>query len=170
MLVAQSCPTLCGPMGCSLPGSSVHGILQARRLKWVPISFFSGSSRPRNQTQVSYIAGFYTEPPRKPALPIHKVDWIIDSDFVVQLLSHFQFFATPGTAARQSPLFSIVSQFAQIHLHWANDVIQHLLLCRPLLFLLSISPSIRVFSNELTLHIRRPKYWSFTFSISPSNE
>ena len=54
--VAQSCPTLCDPVDCSPPGSSVHGILQARILEWVAISFSKGSSRHRNQTQVSRIA------------------------------------------------------------------------------------------------------------------
>ena len=54
--VAQSCPTLCDPMDCSLPGSSVHGILQARILEWVAISFSRGSSRPRDWTRVSRIA------------------------------------------------------------------------------------------------------------------
>ena len=56
-LVAQLCLTLCDPMDCSLPGSSVHGILQARILEWVAISFSRGSSRPRDWTQVSRIAG-----------------------------------------------------------------------------------------------------------------
>ena len=56
VLVAQSCPTLCGPMDCSLPGSSVHGILQARILEWIAISFSRGFSQPRDQTQVSYIS------------------------------------------------------------------------------------------------------------------
>ena len=55
--VAQSCPTLCNPMDCNLPGSSIHGIFQARVLEWVPISFSRGSSRPRDQTHVSHIAG-----------------------------------------------------------------------------------------------------------------
>ena len=55
--VAQSCPTLCDPMCYSLSGSSVHGIFQARMLKWIAISFSRGSSWPRNQTQVSRIAG-----------------------------------------------------------------------------------------------------------------
>ena len=55
--VAQSCPTLCDPMDCSPPGSSAHGILQARILEWVAISFSRGSSRPRDQTQLSHIAG-----------------------------------------------------------------------------------------------------------------
>ena len=58
---AQLCPTLCDPMDCSLPGSSVHGILQASILEWVTISFSRGSSRSRDQTQVSRIAGrFFT--------------------------------------------------------------------------------------------------------------
>ena len=55
--VIQSCPTLCDPVDCSLPGSSVHGILQARILEWVTISFSRGSSQPRDRTQVSCIGG-----------------------------------------------------------------------------------------------------------------
>ena len=55
--VAQSCPTLCDPVDCSPPGSSVHGILQARILEWVAISFSRESSQPRDRTQVSRIAG-----------------------------------------------------------------------------------------------------------------
>ena len=55
--VAQSCPTLCDPVDCSLPGSSLHGILQARILEWIAISFSRGSSRPRDRTPVSRIAG-----------------------------------------------------------------------------------------------------------------
>ena len=59
--VAQSCLTLCNPMDCSLPGSSVHEILQARILEWVAIPFSGRSSQPTNQTQVSHIAGgFFT--------------------------------------------------------------------------------------------------------------
>ena len=53
--VAQSCPTLCDPMDCSLPGSSVHGISQARVLEWIAISSSRGSSQPRDRTQVSRI-------------------------------------------------------------------------------------------------------------------
>ena len=63
-LVAQSCPTLCNPMDCSPPGSSVHGISQARILEWVAIPFFRGYSWPRDQTCVSFIAGgFFTSAP-----------------------------------------------------------------------------------------------------------
>ena len=58
----------------------------------------------------------------------------------------------------------------QIHAHWVSDAINHLILCRPLLHLPSIFPSTRVFPNKSVLPIRWPKYWSFIFSISPSNE
>ena len=61
VLVTQSCPTLCDPMDCSPPGSSVHGILQAEILDWVAIPFSRRSSQPRDQTRVSGIAGgFFT--------------------------------------------------------------------------------------------------------------
>ena len=61
VLVTQSCPTLRDPMDCSLPGSSVHGILQARILEWIAIPFSRGSSRPSNWTYISCIAGrFFT--------------------------------------------------------------------------------------------------------------
>ena len=62
--VAQSCPTLCNPMDCSLPGSSIHGILQARVLDWVAISFSRGSSPPSDRTHISCITGgFFTAEP-----------------------------------------------------------------------------------------------------------
>ena len=57
VIVAQSCLTLCNPMGCSLPGFSVHGIFQAIVLEWIAISFSRGSSRPRDRTWVSHITG-----------------------------------------------------------------------------------------------------------------
>ena len=60
--------------------------------------------------------------------------------------------------------------FAQTHFHWVGDAIQHLIFCHPLFLLPSIFPGIRVFSKESILHIRWPKYWSFRFSISLSNE
>ena len=73
VLVAQLCLTLCDPMDCSPPGSSVHGILQARILEWVAIPFSRGSSQPRDWTQVSCTASrfFTTEPPGKP----HQSEW-----------------------------------------------------------------------------------------------
>ena len=73
-----SCPTCCNPMDCSPPGSSVHGILQARILEWVTLPSSRGSSWPRDQTHiswVSWIAGrfFTTEPPQKPQIPSEMV-------------------------------------------------------------------------------------------------
>ena len=67
------------------------------------------------------------------------------------------------------PALHYLSEFAQTHVHWVDDVIQPSHPLSPLLFLLSIFPSIRIFSNELALCIRWPKYLSFSFSISPSN-
>ena len=61
--VTQLCLTLCNPVDCSPPGSSIHGILQARILEWVAISFSRESSLPRDRTQVSHIAGRCSEPP-----------------------------------------------------------------------------------------------------------
>ena len=89
---------------------------------------------------------------------------------VVQSLSHVQFFATPWTAARQASLSFTIS-WSLLKLMSIESVMpsSHLILCRPLL-LPSIFPSIRVFSSESVLHIRWPKYWSFSFSISPSSE
>ena len=89
----------------------------------------------------------------------------------VQSLSHVQLFATPWMAACQASL-SITNSRSSLRLTSIESVMpsSHLILCRPLLLLPPIPPSIRVFSNESTLRIRWPKYWSFSFSISPSNE
>ena len=89
----------------------------------------------------------------------------------VQSLSHVQLFSTPWTAARQASL-SITSSRSLLKFMCIESVkpSSHLNLCHPLLLLPPIPPSIRVFSNELALHIRWPKYWSFSFSIRRSNE
>ena len=89
----------------------------------------------------------------------------------VQSLSHVQPFVTPWTAARQASL-SITNSRSLLKLMSVESVIpsNHFILCRPLLLLPSIFPSIRVFSKESVLRIRWPKYWRFSFSISPSNE
>ena len=135
--VAQLCPTLHDSMACSLPGSSVQGVFQARVLEWVAIAF-SGS--------VFEITS-------------------------VQSLSRVQLFSTPWTPAHQASL-SITNSQSLLTLMSIESVMpsNHLILCRPLLLLPSIFPSIRVFSNESVLRIRWPKYWSFSFNISPSNE
>ena len=89
----------------------------------------------------------------------------------VQFLSCVQLFVTPWTAACQASL-SIINSQSLLKLMSIESVMpsNHLILCHPLLLLPSIFPSIRVFSNESTLQIKWPKYWSFRFSISPSNE
>ena len=97
---------------------------------------------------------------------VFSLSWI-----VFQSLSHVQLFVTPWTAARQTSLSFTTSQ-SLLKLMSIESVMpsNHLILCRPLLLLSSIFPSIRVFSNESVLHIRWRKYWSFSFSISLSNE
>ena len=89
----------------------------------------------------------------------------------VQLLICVQLFMTPWTAECQASL-SITNSQSLLKLMSIESVMpsNHLILCHPLFLLPSIFPSIRVFSNESVLHIRWPKYWSFSFSISPSNE
>ena len=89
----------------------------------------------------------------------------------VQSLSRVRLFATPWIAARQASL-SITNSRSSPRLMSIESVMpsSHLILCRPLLLLPPNLPSIRVFSNELTLHMRWPKYWSFSFSIIPSKE
>ena len=89
----------------------------------------------------------------------------------VQSLSRVRLFATPWTAAHQASL-SITNSRSSLRLTSIESVMpfNHLILCRPLLLLPPIPPSIRVFSNESTPRMRWPKYWSFSFSISPSNE
>ena len=89
----------------------------------------------------------------------------------VQLLSHVQLFVTPWIAARQASL-SITNSRSSLRLTSIESVMpsSHLILCRPLLLLPPIPPSIRVFSNESALRMRWPKYWSFSFSIIPSKE
>ena len=133
----------CDLMDCSLLDTSVHGILQARILEWVAISFSRGSS---------------------PGLDVLQSN-------SVQSLSHVRLFETPWTAARQASL-SMTHSWSLLKLMSMESVMpsDHLILCRPLLPLPSVFPSIRVFSIESVLHIRWPKQWSFSFSISLSSE
>ena len=129
-------------MDCSPPGSLPMVILQMRILEWV----VRGYSRPRDQIHI----------------------WF---SFVVQSFSHVWLFEAPWTAAHQASLSFTISwnllKLMSIELVMPSN---HLVICHPLLFLPSIFPSIRVFSNESALCIRWPKYWSFSFSISPFNE
>ena len=139
-------------MDWSLPGSSIHRIFQARVLEWGAIAFLSANLSKKNLKPI-YI-------------------WMtllrLSS---VQSLSRVRLFATPWTAARQASL-SITNSRSPPKPMSIESVMpsNHLILCSPLFLLPSIFPSIRVFSNESALHIRRPKHWSFSFNISPSNE
>ena len=155
-------------MDCSPPASSVHGILQARILEWVAISYCTGSSWPRDQTRVPCISCigrwilYQLRHLRSPGL------WVISS---VQSVSCVRPFATSWTAAQQASL-SITNSRNLLKLMSIESVIpsNHLILWRPLLLLPSIFHSIRVFLRESFLLIRRPKYCSFSFSIGPSNK
>ena len=92
-------------------------------------------------------------------------------DYIVQSLSYCQPFATPWTAACQASL-SIINCRSLLELMSVESVMpsNHLILCCSLLLTPSIFPTIRVFSSESVFHIRWPKYWGFSFSLSPSNE
>ena len=99
---------------------------------------------------------------------LHPLNLLVDS---VHSLSHVRLFVTPWTEALQASL-SITNTQSLLKLMSIKSVIppNHLILCHPLLLLTSLFPSIRVFSNESVLPITWPKYWSFSFSISPSYE
>ena len=158
----QSCPASCNHMEHSPPGSSVHGILQARILEWVVMPSFKGSSQPRNCTCISCIASrFFTQ----------WATWEAHQIRSDQSFSRVRLFATPWITARQASL-SITNSQTSPRLTSIESVMpsSHLILCRPLLLLPPIPPSIRVFSNESTLRIRWPKYWSFSFSIIASKD
>ena len=139
-----------------------------RILEWVAYPFAWGSSQPRNQTGVSCIAGrFFTSWATREA-PKGSCSVQFSS---IQLLSHVQLFATPWTAAHQASL-SITNSQSLLKLMSIESVMpsNQFILFHPLLILPYIFPSIRVFSNESVLHSRWPKCWSFSFSISSSNE
>ena len=131
------------PMDCSPPGSSVHGILQGRILKWVAIPFSRGSSWPRDQTYVSCTG--------------RQILYLYSGLRVsaVQPLSRIRLFVTQWTIAQQAFL-SITNSRRLLKLMSIQSVMpsNHLILCHPLLLLPSIFPSIRVFSSESVLHIR----------------
>ena len=101
----------------------------------------------------------------------HQKSWKLALCTSVQSLSRVWLFVTPWTAAHQASLSitNLQSLLKLMSIEWVMPS-NHLILCHPLLLLPSIFPSIRVFSKESVLHIRWPKFWSFSFNISPSNE
>ena len=158
----QLCLPLCDPTDRSLPGFSVHRILQARIPKWVAMPSSRGSSQPRDPTmsvtaEPVKAGSLPLTPPGKPQVQFSR-SVVSDS-------------ASPWTAAHQASL-SITNSWSLLKLMCIEWVMpsNHLILCHPLLLLPSIFASIRVSSEESVLRIRWPKYWSFSFSISPSNE
>ena len=99
-----------------------------------------------------------------------KLTWR-ERQVIVQLLSQVRLFVNPWTAAHQASLsFTILLSLLKIISIEAMMPSRHLILCLPLLLLPSIFHSIKIFSSDSTLHIRWPNYWSFSFSMSPSNE
>ena len=157
---------------------TVCGILQARILEWVAVPFSSVSSWPKVQTEVSRIAGeFFTNWATRKPIGCEKAkyspkskDWqmrLHNNLVVVQLTSHVQLLTVPWTTARQASLSFTIFRSLQVYFHWMGNA--SISFCHPLLLLLSVSPSIMVFSSALAVHIRWPKYWSFSFGISHSN-
>ena len=150
----QLYPTLCDPMVWSSPGSSV----QAWILEWVAISFSRESSQTRDRTWDSYAACIGRR------VPYHSVQFSSVAQSCLTLCDPMN--------CSMPDLPSITNSWSLPKLMSIELVMpsSHLILCRPLLLLPPIPPSIRIFSNESTLRIRWPKYWSFSFSLSPSNE
>ena len=145
-----------------VPQAPVHGISQARILEWAAMAFFRRSSQLRDQTKVSCTARqFLYHWTTREALPLS----------FVQSLSHVWLCNPIDCSMPGFPVLHHLVELAQTHVHQVDDAIQpsHILCC-PLLLPSAIFPSIRVFSNESVLSIRCPKYWSFNFNISPSNE
>ena len=98
---------------------------------------------------------------------------LVESSILVVMFSHSVVENSLQPHGMQHTIFPCPSPFpelAQTHIHWACEAIHNLILCHPHLLLPSVFPSIQVFSHESALCIRCPKYWSFSFSISPSNE
>ena len=160
----------CDSKDCSPPGSSVHRIFHARMLSGLPFP------SPRDLPD----PGMESMSPAPPALQADSLPLtespgkppnIASVSQSVQSLSHVWLFVTPWITARQASL-SITNSRSSPKLMCLKSVMpsSHLILCHPLLLLPPIPPSIRVFSSESTLHVRWPKYWSFSFKISPSNE
>ena len=168
-----SCVTLCNLIDCSPLDSAVHGLLQAKIVEWVAISSSRGSSWPRDQTHVSWTGRqiLYHWATWESSRYAYKYGRIL----LMICISHFSCsvvsicdpmnHSTPGL-----PVHHHLPESTQTHVHWVGDAIQ------PSHPLLSPSPpalnlsSIRVFSNDSALCMRWPKYWSFSFNISPSNE
>ena len=172
----ESCLTLCDPMGLACQAPLSMGFSRQEYLSGLPCpppgDLPDPGIEPISLMSPALAGGFFTISTTwetQKHTTVCKINNKILSS--VQSLSHVRFFVTPWTAACQVFL-SITSSQSLLKLMSIHSVMpyNHLIFCCPLLLLPSIFPSIRVFSNESVLHIRWPKYWSFSFSISPSNE
>ena len=154
----QSCLTLCDPINCSLPGSTVHGILYARLLEWVATPSSRGSSRPRDGTRVCIADRFFIIWATRDALLVLSYSSVAQSwPTVCDPVDS----GIPGLPVHHQP-----PEFTQTHVHWVNDTIQpfHPLSSpSPLAFNLSQHQGLFWWVSSL------PKYWSFSFNISPPN-
>ena len=153
---------------CSLPGSYVNGILQARILEWAAIPFSRDTNGEKSITR------------KVPIIQVYQFTAFCHSCFIHSPIPHLKTITSFSSVSQLCPtlwdpmnrsmlglpVHHQLLEFTQTHVHRVGDAI----LCHSLLLLPPIPPSIRVFSNESTLHMRWPKYWSFSFSISPSNE
>ena len=163
------CLTLCDQMDCSPPGSSVHGIYQARILEWVDISSFMRSFQPRNQNHIPCIS--------------HIDKWIL-YHWATWKACHTNLSCCCCCSVAQScltlcdpmgcimpgfPVLHHLPELAQTHVHWVCNAIQPSHPLVPFSSCLQSFPASGSFPM-MTLQIRWPKYWSFSFSMSPSNE
>ena len=148
-----------------------HALLQRSLGKWHPDRIGLLRVRKRRVDARAQSAESVAGPSCSPHHTHSVLEPLASSPVALQLLSHVQLFANPWTAARQASLSFTISwsslKFVSVESLMSSN---HLVLCRPLLILPSIFPSIRIFTNESALCITWPKYWSFSFSISPSNE
>ena len=164
IIVVVQPPNLCHPKECSTPGLPVHHHLP--EFAQVQVHCIRDAIQPSHLLMPSSPSVLY--------LPQHQglFQWVVRiSQSVSQFSCCVWLFVTPWTAARQASL-SITNSRSLFKLMSIESVMpsNHLILCHPLLLPPSIFPSIRVFSNESVLRIRWPKYWSFSYSISPFNE
>ena len=163
---AQSCLTLCDTMECSPPGSCIHGVFQPRIQEQGAISY----SRWCSQSGVEALS-LASSHWQADSLPLCNLGTSYMCFSSVQSLSHVWLFKTPWITACQVSL-SITNALSLAKLMSIESVMptNRLILCRALLLLPSIFQKVRVFSNESALRMRWPKYWSFSFNISPFNE
>ena len=176
-MLSQLHLTLYSPVDCSLPGSCACGIVQARILEWVAIStpgdlpdpgihtpgdLPDPGIKPTSLASLASAGEFFTTVP--PGKPLGSVLFSSVAQSCLTLCDPMNR-STPGL-----PVHHQLPEVTQTHAHRVGDASSHLILCRPLLLPPPIPPSIRVFSIESAFRMRWPKYWSFSLSISSSNE